>query len=146
MGAGRSEVSFAPLLFGQKPDVALPEFSVLTEAERSCLQRYLDHLVAQIGADLEGVVVFGSVARGESWPQGMPIRSDLDLLVLTNTPLPSDLVNELIDATLPLFLECGRQIGPQFRTPEQLAPKDERTTTFVENVRRDGIPIYPHAD
>jgi predicted nucleotidyltransferase len=123
--------------------VSLSQLSSLTEAERSCLQRYLEQLVAQIGDGLDEVVVFGSVARGESWPAGMPIRSDLDLLVVTHSALPADLVSALIDATLPLFLECGRQIGPQFRTSQQLVTESHPTATFIENVRRDGIRVYP---
>jgi predicted nucleotidyltransferase len=87
--------------------------------------------------------VFGSVARGESWPRGMPIRSDLDLLVVTHSPVPEPTQEELIQATMPLFLECGRQLGPQFRTLESLEhPKDERAATFRANVKRDGISIY----
>ena len=69
----------------------------------------------------------------------MPIRSDLDLLVVTDAPLSEPLVQELLDATFPLFLECGRQIGPQFRTREQLEAEDERTLAFRENIARDGL-------
>jgi hypothetical protein len=40
----------------------------------------------------------------------------------------------LLDATLPLFLECGRQIGPQFRTRELLEnASDDRTATFLQS-------------
>lgn len=109
--------------------------------------RYLRLLAARLGDRLEEVVLFGSVARGEAWPKGMPIRSDLDLLVITNAALEDDLARELLDATLPLFLECGRQIGPQFRTRQQLEhPANERDTTFVANVERDGIALYRRAD
>jgi len=121
----------------------VPDLPLLNEAERSCLERYLDVLVDTLGSQLVEVVVFGSVARGESWPRGMPIRSDLDLLVVTDEPLPEDAVEVLIDATLPLFLESGRQIGPQFRTREDLTdPKDERAAQFVEHLHRDAIQIY----
>lgn len=84
--------------------------------------------------------MFGSVARGESWPRGMPIRSDLDLLVICDTPLPEDRIEELVDATLPLFLECGRQLGPQFRTRAGLA--EPKGAAFLANVEREGITIY----
>jgi predicted nucleotidyltransferase len=82
-------------------------------------------------------VLFGSVARGESWPQGMPIRSDLDLLVVTSSPLTEERQQQLVDATYPLFLECGRQIGPQFRTRAQV----DESSAFLENVRRDGVRL-----
>ena len=96
-----------------------------------------------LGDELEEVIVFGSVARGETWPRGMPIRSDLDLLVVTRSPIPEPTQEELIQATMPLFLECGRQLGPQFRTRDDLAhPKDERAAAFAANVEREGISIY----
>jgi len=85
------------------------------------------------------VIVFGSVARGESWPRGMPIRSDLDLLVICDRPLSEEKVDELVNATLPLFLECGRQLGPQFRTRVGLA---EGSAAFLANVEREGLTIY----
>lgn len=84
--------------------------------------------------------MFGSVARGESWPPGMPIRSDLDLLVICDTPLSEERIEELVNATFSLFLECGRQLGPQFRTREGLA--DPKGAAFLANVKRDGTTIY----
>jgi hypothetical protein len=86
------------------------------------------------------VIVFGSVARGESWPGGMPIRSDLDLLVVCDTPLAEERIEELVNATMPLFLECGRQLGPQFRTRAGLA--EPKGAAFLANVEREGITIY----
>ncbi len=118
-----------------------PDLSMLTETERSCLERYLE-LVAETLGQVE-VFVYGSVARGEPWPQGMPIRSDLDLMVVTPEPVPADLAGVLVDATMPFFLESGRQLGPVFKTRDELArPKSERQAEFLEQFRRDAIRIY----
>ncbi len=116
----------------------LPDLPVLGSVERSCLGRYLELLGEELGGELDEVVLFGSVARGESWPEGMPIRSDLDLLVVTHSELPDDKQQALVAATYPLFLECGRQIGPQFRSRRQL---DDASDPFAENVRRDGVRL-----
>jgi predicted nucleotidyltransferase len=118
------------------------ELPVLGEAERSCLERYLDTLVATLGDRLLEVSVFGSVARGEWWPLGMPIRSDLDLLVLTDAQVPQGEIDALVDATLPLFLECGRQLGPQFRTRDGLAAGSRE---FREEFERDAIVVWGQA-
>ena len=107
----------------------LPELPVLSPDERSCLARYVDRWL------------FGSVARGEAWPGGMPIRSDLDLLVVSRESLPGAEVQRLVEETMPLFLECGRQIGPQFRTQAQLA--EGASATFLEEVWRGGIRLWP---
>jgi predicted nucleotidyltransferase len=128
-------------------EIALPDLPVLSDAERSCLARYVAVLLERLDDRLEEIVLFGSVARGESWPAGMPIRSDLDLLVITKTTLEENTTSELLDATLPLFLECGRQIGPQFRTREQLeSPSDDRTAAFLANLERDGICLYQRGE
>lgn len=119
------------------------ELPLLRETELACLERYLDLLVQTLGKQLLEAFVYGSVARGESWPAGMPIRSDLDLLVVTDTAVPEDVVERLVDATMPLFLESGRQLGPMFRTADELArPKTDRAAEFLSQFRRDAIRIY----
>ena len=110
--------------------------AILTETERRTLDAYVELLRKRLDERLLAVRVFGSVARGESWPQGMPIRSDLDLLVIVREPLEPELQQELVDATYPLFLESGRVIGPQFRTPEQHAASPSR-----ESIDRDAIEL-----
>jgi predicted nucleotidyltransferase len=122
---------------------ALPELLILDETERACLARYVDILHEELGNGLVEIVVFGSVARGERWPRGMPIRSDLDLLVVTDDEVSPEVGARLIEATLPLFLESGRQLGPQFKTARELAsPGTEREAEFLADVRRDGVPVY----
>jgi predicted nucleotidyltransferase len=110
--------------------------AILTEAERRTLDAYVELLRERLGERVVSVRIFGSVARGESWPRGMPIRSDLDLLVLVREPLEPALEQELIDATYPLFLESGRVIGPLFRTPEQHAASPSR-----EGIDRDAVEL-----
>ncbi len=46
--------------------------AILTETERRTLDAYVELLRERLGAQLVSVHVFGSVARGESWPRGMP--------------------------------------------------------------------------
>lgn len=116
------------------------ELSLLTHVERSTLARYVATLHERLGARLLAVHVFGSVARNESWPRGMPIRSDLDLLVLVRDELTEEEQGALVDETLPLFLESGRQISPQFRTPEQHAASPSR-----EAIDADAVRIWPGA-
>jgi hypothetical protein len=61
-------------------------------------------------------------------------------VVVTRSRLADDLQEELVNATYPLFLECGRQIGPQFRTAAEL--EVEPPTAFLENLRRDGVLLW----
>jgi predicted nucleotidyltransferase len=120
-----------------------PDLPVLSAVERSCLDRYVELLAETLGVQLLEVLVYGSVARGETWPAGMPIRSDLDLLVVTEKPVSTETVTAVVEATMPLFLESGRQLAPAFRTRGELADaRGERMSEFVAQLRRDGVPIY----
>jgi len=108
----------------------------LSDAERDCVRRYVTMLRDRLGPDLVRVVLFGSAARGDMWDAGSPMHSDIDLLVVTATPLVESVAEELLNETYPLYLECGRQIGPQFRTEASLGSE-----AFLENVARDGIEL-----
>jgi hypothetical protein len=70
----------------------------------------------------------------------MPIRSDLDLLVLVAEPLPEEEIDALVGETYPLFLESGRQLSPQFRTPEEHAASPSR-----EAIDADAVEVWPAA-
>ena len=120
--------------------MTLAELPLLTGVERSTLERYVTTLRERLGDVLLAVRVFGSVARNESWPKGMPLRSDLDLLVLVREEITGDERNALVDATLPLFLESGRQISPQFRTPAEHAASPSRAAIDAEAVQ-----VWPEA-
>ena len=110
---------------------------LLTEVERDCLERYLGLLAERLGDDLVEAVVFGSVARGEAWPAGMPIRSDLDLLVRTRRELPEEEKAALFDLTYPLFLECGRQISPAITA--------RPSGSLAAAVAEDGVRVWPRS-
>jgi hypothetical protein len=44
---------------------------------------------------------------------------------------------------MPLFLECGRQLGPAFKTPGELThPKSDGAAEFFGQFRRDAIKLY----
>jgi predicted nucleotidyltransferase len=112
----------------------------LTTIERDCIYRFVGKLSEQLGDKLAEVWLFGSAARGEMWAEFWPMRSDIDLLVVISEPLAADFERELVAATYPLFLECGRQISPAFRTRDQL-----RSTwaPLQSEVSRDGVRLWP---
>lgn len=115
----------------------------LTDVESDCVRRYVSVLERRLGANLVEVRLFGSAARGDMWSRRSSFRSDIDLLILTREALSSQLQEELVNETYPLYLECGRQIGPQWRTLEQWrTPKDERARAFVASVEGEGLTLY----
>jgi predicted nucleotidyltransferase len=124
---------------GEK-SAGVEETPYLSELERDCLERYVVLLSDRLADELEAIWLFGSAARGDAWWPAIRIRSDIDVVVVTRSRLADDLQEELVNATYPLFLECGRQIGPQFRTVAELEAK--QPTAFLENLRREGVLLW----
>jgi predicted nucleotidyltransferase len=113
----------------------------LSAVERGCLERYVAGLADAL-ADLEQVWLFGSAARGDMWPGWWPTNSDIDLLVVTAAPVPEDVQERLVEAVYELYLECGRTIGPQFRSAAEVADARGAGTVFAENLDRDGVLLW----
>jgi predicted nucleotidyltransferase len=109
--------------------------TTLTDVERDCLERYLDHLAAELGDDLAEAWVFGSVARAEAWPAGMKIPSDLDLAVVVRRGLSDDEKDAFFQATYPLYLESGRQISPAIVREGSIAE------SVAAAIARDGVRV-----
>ena len=115
----------------------------LSETERGCVLDYLEFLRERLAGNLIEIRLFGSAARGDMWPHHFPIHSDIDLLILTDETVSEALQEELLNETYPLFLECGRQIGPQFRTLAEFEKlKDDRPRQFRANVEAEGLVLY----
>jgi len=88
----------------------------LQEAERSCAERYLSLLRNTLADNLRAVWLFGSFCARGYVAAHMPMNSDIDLLVITESEVSSQTQEALLNETYPLYLECGRQISPQFWT------------------------------
>ena len=115
----------------------------LSELERACLKRYVLLLRERLGRRLLAVRMFGSAARGDMWPEGSPLHSDIDLLVVTAEEVGQAEQDELIDETYPLYLECGRQLSPYFFSEVRLrAPAGERERAFLTEIGRDLRPVW----
>lgn len=114
----------------------------LSPPERDCLLRYCALLRERLAGSLLRLVPFGSAARGDMWDAGSPMHSDIDLLVVTAEALRPEAADRLVNETYPLYLECGRQIGPRFRSAGELSqPRGERAAAFAENLARDGVDL-----
>jgi predicted nucleotidyltransferase len=117
----------------------------LNDAEHECLERYCALLAARVR--LVEVRMFGSAARGDMWPPGSPMHSDVDLLVVTRVEVPEAVQEDLLSETYPLYLECGRQLSPHFFSERRLAaPDDEKTRAFLREVSADAVVVWPTSD
>jgi hypothetical protein len=115
----------------------------MTETERACVQRYIEAVVRRLERNLVEVLLFGSFVRGDIWGRHWPMHSDVDLLILTTQPVQESDREDLINETYPLYLECGRQISPQFRTVAELQqPTTARGTAFKEQIAEEGRVVF----
>jgi predicted nucleotidyltransferase len=114
----------------------------LTAGERDCVDRYVDRLSRELGENLEEVWLFGSAARRDMWADFWPMRSDIDLLVLTSERLPKERQDQFFSMTYEPFLQCGRQISPLFLTHEEL--RSEQAQVRV-GMTRDGLRLWPES-
>src|SRR5712691_3533853 len=111
----------------------------LNAIEGSCLVRYLTILQEFLGTGLVQVWLFGSAARGDMWRRDMPMNSDIDLLLITRGELSPDHRQTLVNETYPLYLECGRQISPQFWPESKYCdPPTEVARDFKQRLLQEG--------
>ena len=98
------------------------------------LSRVKPLLLAVYGARLRGVLLYGSLARGEAIPS-----SDVDVLVLLSGPisLAQDL-RTIIHALYPLQLEIGRPIHAM---PVDSAHFEAGAFAWFRNAKREGIQV-----
>lgn len=115
----------------------------LDATERECALAYVHQVAERLGDNLLQIWLYGSATRGDMWPDWMPLHSDIDLFVLTRDPVAKDAQEDLINAAYPLFLQCGRQLSPQFRTLLEFdSPSSDRARQFFDRVRAEKRLIY----
>lgn len=78
---------------------------------------------------VEGVILFGSVARG-----GYTKKSDIDLLIIYQNSL-----NKIQDKVLDVVLEAGLRLEPIFKTLDELRGAD---VNFITNVLQDAKIMF----
>ena len=91
-------------------------------------------LAKQYGKRLKGVILYGSMARGESTP-----ASDIDLLVLLEPPL--DYFSELwqvIDVLYPIQLESAQLISAK---PVLVNDFEMGSISLYRNAQREGVAV-----
>ncbi|MEW6286613.1 MAG: nucleotidyltransferase domain-containing protein [Chloroflexota bacterium] len=91
-------------------------------------------LVKYYGERLKGVILYGSLARGEA-----TTASDIDLLVLLEPPLDyfAELWN-LVDLLYPIQLESERLISAK---PVSVGDFEAGNLSLYRNVRREGVAV-----
>lgn len=100
----------------------------------SVIQKCKQSLSNYYGSRLKGVILYGSVARGEADPS-----SDIDLLVLLSPPLDYFAeLRQLVDLLYPIQLESDQLISAK---PALASDYELGTISLYRNAQREGMPV-----
>ncbi len=96
--------------------------------------------MAHVGDRLVQVWLYGSAARAEMWADFWPMRSDIDLLIVTSSKVDGKIEEGLRRVVYERSLGCGRRIDMPIRTRAQLRGQ---WASLWSAVQRDGICLWP---
>lgn len=98
------------------------------------IQKCKEVLAKQYGKRLKGVILYGSIARGQAAPD-----SDIDLLVLLEAPLDYFTeLRQLVDLLYPVQLESKQLISAK---PVLVKDFELGTLSLYRNARREGVVV-----
>jgi predicted nucleotidyltransferase len=101
---------------------------------KQIIRQCKEALTRQYGRRLKGVILYGSMARGQAAPD-----SDIDLLVLLEAPLDYFTeLRQLVDVLYPMQLESEQLISAK---PVSFKDFELGTISLYRNAQREGIVI-----
>ena len=101
---------------------------------RQIVQKCKEVLSRTYGSRLKGVILYGSVARGEAG-----LASDIDLLVLLSAPFDYFAeLRQIVDLLYPIQLESEQLISAK---PALASDYEVGTLSLYRNARREGVSV-----
>jgi len=108
----------------------------LNKNQREAITRYLSILNQKYKGQILEVILYGSVARGES-----AVESDIDLLIVTANG-GQELRDEISMACYDIILETDVILSPLVMDEETYEWHKKYSDPFYNNVRRYGIDLW----
>lgn len=118
--------------------VIVKKVTNMTEKKiREVIDKFAEEAKRIYGIKLEGLILYGSCARGD-----FQNDSDIDILILLNVPLEdiSSERNRILDISDKLDLEYDVVLAPVVQNYE-LYQKYIPVSSFYQNVEREGVKI-----
>lgn len=95
-------------------------------------EAFADRLTEECGTDIEEIILYGSVARGEAHAD-----SDVDVLVVIADESARERIQERASTLgFEITVEYGVEISKMLTTTEQI--KNRRESAFIQSVQNDG--------
>jgi predicted nucleotidyltransferase len=107
---------------------------MLNQSLSDILNELRQRLVQALGHQLANVILYGSYARGDAWPD-----SDIDVLIVVNGPLNyPDLMQRTSAHVADISLRHDVVVSRTFASTDQW---ETAHTPFLINIRRDGVAV-----
>src|SRR5512133_2913255 len=101
---------------------------------KSILQKCKETLSKYYGSRLKGIILYGSMARGDGVPS-----SDIDLLILLSSPLDYFAeLRQIADLLYPIQLESEQLISAK---PALASDYEMGSISLYRNVKREGVAV-----
>jgi uncharacterized protein len=98
------------------------------------VQKCKDVLLRYYGSQLKGVILYGSMVRGEADP-----ASDIDLLILLSAPFNYFAeLRQIVDLLYPIQLESEQLISAK---PALASDYEVGSISLYRNARREGVAV-----
>ena len=104
----------------------------IQERYRRPIKEFVSRALERYRDAIEGIILFGSVARGEGKED-----SDVDILVVGDVSL-----DELVNISFPMLLEHGELISAKDMNKEHFDFLVREGYSFIRNVLEEGIILY----
>jgi len=106
---------------------------MIPDYEKTVLQQK-DRLVKELGARIDSIILYGSVARKEAREE-----SDIDLLIVTPD---KSIRREVVSISYEVDLENGTFTSHVYVTPQEFEKYVEWGDPFLKEVLRQGMVLY----
>ena len=108
----------------------------IQERYRKPIEEFLRRALERYREEIEGIILFGSVARGEGKED-----SDVDVLVIVKERNIEDM-KEIHGIAFEVSMEHSQDISPKIYAVNEVLNRIEIGASFIKEVLKEGVSLY----